>query len=123
MNAGGNFMNAEIIAAIITASAAVVAAIIAGCFSLIRKKKANDSEINITQTQSGKNNTQIGIQNNHIENLNNTTIKIGSDSDNNLEDINGTLIIDCGNASGDGGGIRFEPKKVHTEEEKNDGDR
>lgn len=59
-------MNTEIIVAIIGASGVVIAALIAGIFSLISKEKnKKSSNIKLKQKQSGRNNTQIGIQNNY----------------------------------------------------------
>ncbi|MGN0469044.1 MAG: hypothetical protein ACI4GY_09995 [Acutalibacteraceae bacterium] len=56
-------MDTEIIVAIIGASGAVLAAVITGIFKVLKKDKAR--QIKINQKQSGKNNTQIGIQNNY----------------------------------------------------------
>ena len=59
-------MNTEIIVAIISAAAIIIAALIAGIFSLISKGKNKESNnIILEQKQSGKNNTQVGIQNNY----------------------------------------------------------
>ncbi|MBM6937334.1 hypothetical protein H7U37_02175 [Pseudoflavonifractor phocaeensis] len=59
-------MNTEIIVAIISAAAIIIAALIAGIFSLISKGKNKESNnIRLEQKQSGKNNTQVGIQNNY----------------------------------------------------------
>ena len=54
-------MEKEIIVAIISASAVVLAAIITGVFAMIGKNKKHT---NISQKQKGQNNVQIGIQNN-----------------------------------------------------------
>ena len=54
-------MEKEIIVAIISASAVVLAAIITGAFAVIGKNKKHT---NISQKQKGQNNVQIGIQNN-----------------------------------------------------------
>lgn len=54
-------METEIIVAIIGASGVVLAAIITGVFTVIKKEKT--SKIKINQKLRGKNNTQIGIQN------------------------------------------------------------
>lgn len=59
-------------AAIITAIASIVVALIPGIFKLIevrrldreKKNESRGSVINITQSATGKNNTFIGIQNN-----------------------------------------------------------
>lgn len=59
-------MNTEIIVAIISAAAIIIAALIAGIFALISKGKNKESNnIRLEQKQSGKNNTQVGIQNNY----------------------------------------------------------
>lgn len=59
-------MNTEIIVAIIGAAAIIIAALIAGIFTLISKGKNKESNnIKLEQKQSGKNNTQVGIQNNY----------------------------------------------------------
>ena len=58
-------MEKEIIVAIISAIAVVLAAIITGIFSKFSKKRKGT---NISQKQKGQNNMQIGIQNN-IKNL------------------------------------------------------
>lgn len=64
-------MDKEIIVAIIGAAAVVLAALIAGIFSLINKGKSKESrQIQIKQKQSGRNNTQIGIQNNYGDDRN-----------------------------------------------------
>lgn len=58
-------MDKEIIVAIIGAAAVVLAALIAGIFSLVNRGKGKESkQIRIKQEQSGRNNIQIGIQNN-----------------------------------------------------------
>lgn len=95
-------MEKEIIVAIISASGVVLAALIAGVFSLVKRSKENkNTNINIKQKQTLFNKgNQVGIQNNYN---NNTTIQLG---DTTLDD--GTIIIDGGNATG-GGGIRYEP--------------
>lgn len=86
--------------AVIGACATIMAAIIAGIFSLVKKSKKNKNDAIINQKQGlGNKGTQIGVKNNYN---NNTTIAFG----NTTVDA-GTLIIDCGNASG--GGIRFAP--------------
>ena len=54
-------MEKEIIVAIISASAVILAAIITGVFAMIGKNKKHT---NISQKQKGQNNVQIGIQNN-----------------------------------------------------------
>ena len=54
-------MEKEIIVAIISAIAVVLAAIITGIFSIFSK---NRKGTNISQKQKGQNNMQIGIQNN-----------------------------------------------------------
>ena len=54
-------MEKDIIVAIISASAVVLAAIITGVFAMIGKNKKHT---NISQQQKGQNNVQIGIQNN-----------------------------------------------------------
>ena len=51
-------------AAIITSVGAILCAIIAGLFASNKKKKSSNST-NIRQKQKGKNNTQIGVQNNY----------------------------------------------------------
>ena len=67
-------MEKEIIVAIISASAVVVAALIAGVFSLVKKSNENQSSnLKIKQRQGiGNKGNQIGIQNNYNSN-NNTT--------------------------------------------------
>ena len=61
-------MNNEIIVAIIAAIGVVVAAVVTGIFSLIKKDASTSSTYNIKQSQKGKDNTQIGIQNNYKNN-------------------------------------------------------
>ena len=57
-------LDSAVQAAIITTVGAILCAIIAGIFGL--KKKGNSSNnTNIKQKQKGKNNTQIGVQNNY----------------------------------------------------------
>lgn len=64
-------MDKEIIVEIIGAAAVVLAALIGGIFSLINKGKSKESrQIQIKQKQSGRNNTQIGIQNNYGDDRN-----------------------------------------------------
>ncbi len=60
-------MDTEIIVAIITAGGAVLVAVIAGIFNLINKDSGSSNSTNIRQSQKGKNNTQIGIQNNYTK--------------------------------------------------------
>lgn len=93
-------------AAIIGGCATLIATIIAGLFSIVKKGKGSKSGTNIKQSQGiGNKGTQIGVQNN-------TTIKFG---DTTCDD--GTIIIDCGDASG-GGGIRYEPASHNVSKEK-----
>lgn len=90
-------MTEGIIIAIIGAIGVVLAALI----GLFKRSNNTGKNVKIKQKQGISNNgTQIGVQHNYN---NNTTIKLG---DAVVDD--GTLIIDCGNASG-GGGIRYEP--------------
>ena len=60
-------MEKEIIVAIISASAVVVAALITGIFSIVKKSKDHrSSSTKINQRQGlGNKGTQIGIQNNY----------------------------------------------------------
>lgn len=57
-------MSEGIIIAIIGAVGVALAAIITGLFSLLKKENINKKT---TINQKGKNNTQIGIQNNYKE--------------------------------------------------------
>lgn len=59
-------MSENVVIAIIGASGAVLAAIIAGFFSLTKHSQAKefDKKVKIHQSARGNNNTQIGIQNN-----------------------------------------------------------
>ena len=99
-------LDPKVQAAIIGGCATLIAAIIAGLFSLVKKGKGTKSSTNIKQKQGiGNKGTQIGVQNN-------TTIKFG---DRTCDD--GTIIIDCGDASG-GGGIRYEPDSHNASKEK-----
>ena len=88
-------MTEGIIIAVIGAAGVVLAALI-GSF---KKNSNGEKTIKIKQRQEGQNNTQIGVQNNYNSN---TTVQFGDAA---VDD--GTIIIDCGNASG-GGGIRYE---------------
>lgn len=88
-------MSEGIVIAIIGAVGVVLAAVITGIFTVFSKGKPSKQSI-LKQSQRGKNNTQIGIQNNNTIHIGGTTAD------------NGTLIIDCGDASG-GGEIRCEP--------------
>lgn len=67
-------MEKEIIVAIISASGVVLAALIAGVFSLVKRNKENENtNINIKQKQTLFNKgNQVGIQNNYGSN-NSTT--------------------------------------------------
>ena len=56
-------MDTEIIVAIIAAGGVVLAAIITGIFNLLKKDSSSPNGTNVRQSQKGKNNTQIGIQN------------------------------------------------------------
>ena len=58
-------MSENVIIAIIGACGAVLAAVIAGVFGLIKQSKSNnfDKKVKIRQSAKGSNNTQIGIQN------------------------------------------------------------
>lgn len=113
-------MESEVIVAIIGAVAVVVAAIITGIFTMRKTNKNSKSGEQITQKQKGKNNTQIGVQNNYSNNVNQTTVnntttlKFGDENY-----TEGTIIIDGGNASG-GGGIRYVQKNKDDDEVKND---
>ena len=60
---GNEFMDITIIVAIISASGTIVAVIIKGIFSVLKKNK--NSSTKIEQKQKGNNNIQIGIQNNY----------------------------------------------------------
>ena len=60
-------MSESIIIAIIGASGVVIAALITGLLSLFKKDDKNQNNPRIKQFQKGKNNTQIGIQNNSHE--------------------------------------------------------
>ena len=57
-------------AAVITGVCGVLGTIVAGVFTLLKKGNNSKSGINIKQTQKGKNNTQIGIQNNYGNEMN-----------------------------------------------------
>lgn len=113
-------MELEIIVAIIGAAAIVIAAIITGFFTIIKARESSKSGKQNSQRQKGKNNTQIGVQNNYSNNINQTTInntttlKFGDENY-----TEGTIIIDGGNASG-GGGIRYVQKNKGDDEVKND---
>ena len=56
-------MDTTIIVAIISASGAIIAVIIKGIFSIVKKNK--NSSAKIEQKQKGNNNIQIGIQKNY----------------------------------------------------------
>lgn len=59
-------MNTEIVVAIIGAAAVIIAALISGLLSLVSKENPKESNnIKLKQKQSGKGNTQVGIQNNY----------------------------------------------------------
>lgn len=58
-------MSEEIIIAIIGAGGVVLAAIIGGIFSFLKRNKDNGSILKIKQSQKGNNNIQIGQQNNN----------------------------------------------------------
>ncbi len=91
-------MSEDIIVAIISATAVIAAAVIAGVFSLKKRDGKPDRGTSIQQTQKGDNNTQIGVQNN-------TTIQVGETS---LS--SGTIIIDGGDATG-GGKIEYKSEE------------
>ena len=96
-------MTEGIIIAIIGAGGAIVAALIAGIFTVIKSSKESKSSVKIKQ--KGRNNTQIGQQNNYN---NSTTVQFGD-----ITASDGTFIIDGGTASG-GGGIKYEPSTNET---------
>ncbi len=97
-------MTEGIIIAIIGAGGAIVAALIAGIFTLLKNNKDSKSSVKIKQ--KGRNSTNIGQQNNYN---NNTTIQLGETTA-----PDGTIIISGGNAS-EGGGIRYEPSENNAE--------
>ena len=57
-------LDSAVQAAIITTVGAILCAIIAGVFGL-KKNGDSSNSTNIKQNQKGKNNTQIGVQNNY----------------------------------------------------------
>ena len=64
-------MEIEIVVAIIAAVGGVMAAAITGILNLLKKESDSASSIHIRQSQKGKNNKQIGIQNNYMNGKNN----------------------------------------------------